>query len=120
MNRKHAKNTVLVILFFVVAPLIQSCTPQYIGSIYEFSLATNLSEPGHIERGHLLEAAIRGTGPCGRIRFSWGDGSFDEVNNVTFQNSPVLTATHTYDYWGGPKTVTVEGVANCTGPRQRL
>ncbi len=110
MNTTHAKNTVLVILLFVLAPLMQGCA----GTVDGITLLPQSS----VQRGYSLTAYIKGKGDCGRFRITWGDGSILDVNNINFPNNPALAATHTYDYWGGPKTVTVEGLTNCVGKVQ--
>ena len=55
---------------------------------------------------------IGGNGTCGKMRVYFGDGSSSDFTNLVLDNTWPID--HTYEGWGGTKTVTVEGLENCT------
>jgi hypothetical protein len=77
----------------------------------------SLSPQDSVQRGSPLTAYVTGKGICAAFRINWGDGSpLVVVNNTNFDALPSgLPLTHTYGYWCGWKTVTVEGISPCVG-----
>lgn len=59
---------------------------------------------------------VDGLDKCALVRLKFGDGSASE-DSVDFGPSGATPwkVSHTYTGWPGPKTVTAEGVTNCTG-----
>ncbi len=112
MNTKHARKILWAILLFVFAALIQACTAGRVEYI-------ELVPQNSIQQGDDLRAYVTGTGKCSAFRIKWGDGSFSDVNDTDWgTHHTAITRSHAYGYWGGPKTVTAEGLTNCVGQVQ--
>src|SRR5262245_35973687 len=65
--------------------------------------------------GTPLNFVLRGVGSCQRVHVDWGDATAGDYGGVDFTASESeRTRTHTFTGWPGGKTVTAEGLDNCS------
>ncbi|HLF48280.1 MAG TPA: hypothetical protein VJA45_02810 [Methylomirabilota bacterium] len=107
------ERAVVLVLVVVVALVLQGCfgRVQYIAPS---TFNAPLRQPVTFE--------VWGVDTCTTLSVDFGDGGqpvpFSNVNFGASGAARPFPVTHTYSYWGGLKTLTAEGVTNCTGKAQ--
>lgn len=108
---------------FVSVPTIRTVTVSPAGGTCTGSATTtvtvnpapgvigSIAGPANATVGAPISITVNGTGLCGSMNISWGDGA-EPLNNYNLA-SPIAI-NHTY-LSSGPKTITVTGTASCGG-----
>ena len=110
MKENFERITVPLFAVLVLAFLMQGCA----GKVVAVTPSATTTE-----RDRAVYFTVTGTGDCTKMRVSWGDGQPPFETSMNFDNHPEgMSLPHSYYGWGGPKTVTAEGVTNCGGKAQ--
>jgi hypothetical protein len=111
----HRTAALALILFAVLA--IAGC----VGTVKSVDLVLATPPCGDGFCGARMNQTVKyrvsGLDQCKVVRFKFGDGLSIDGNNIDFGSSGATQweVDHIYTGWPGNKTVTVEGVTNCTG-----